>query len=305
MAKRKRNLTGALNLIEHITKEIKKQTSFFFAAPAVLCALCMLCVPVIALYYRSFFNEHSVGFNFANYAHFYDLLYVKVIGRSLFFAISTTIGTLSFGYPVAYFIAFYSKKSKFLFIFLLTLPFWTNIIVQVYAWFFILEKQGLLNTLLLHLGIIKTPIEMLYSTFSILLVMIYCYLPFMIIPLYNALEKIDHKLLEASRDLGATHWITLKKIIIPLSAYGIRTGVLLVFVPSFGEFVIPALIGGSKSVSVGSLISFYYIEMYNEPLGAAFTIIASIVLIISVVGIYQFINYCFKKSPSTQPERLL
>ncbi|HTM05634.1 MAG TPA: ABC transporter permease [Patescibacteria group bacterium] len=289
-------------MIEYLRKEIKKQLPFFFAAPAVLCTLFMLCVPVLVLYYRSFFNDTVPGLTFINYTHFYDILYAKVIGRSLLFALGTTFGTLLLGYPVAYFIAFYTKKSKFLFIFLLTLPFWTNIIVQVYAWFFILEKEGFLNTSLLYLGIINEPIKILYSTWATLIVMIYCYLPFMIIPLYNALEKIDQKLLEASRDLGATHWETLKQITIPLSANGIRTGIILVFVPSFGEFVIPALIGGSKFVSVGSLISFYYIEMYNEQLGATFTIIASIVLILSVLCLYQCINYYFKRRSSNEFE---
>lgn len=283
-------------MVAEITKILKKNLPFFFTSPAVLSALVMLWLPVFILLARSFFSNTGAHFTFAHYNHFYNALFIKVISTSLFFAFSTTLGTLLLGYPVAYFIAFYLTKRKILYIFLLSLPFWTNIIVQVYAWFFILEREGLLNKCLLYLGLINNPIEMLYNQLTILVVMVYCYLPFMIVPLYNALEKIDKKMLEASKDLGATDWQTLQKITIPLSIDGIRTGIILVFVPSFGEFVIPALIGGSKSFSVGALISFYYIEMYNKPLGATFTIIASVVLICAVLCIHSCIHYFFQNT---------
>lgn len=283
-------------MIATLTKILKKHISFFFTVPAILSAIIMLWAPVFILLTRSFLHESTGLLTLDHYKHFYNPLFVKLITQSLFFAFSTTIGTLLLGYPVAYFIAFYVQKRKLFYIFLLSLPFWTNIIVQVYAWFFILERHGLLNRCLLYIGLINQPIEMLYNNYSILIVMIYCYLPFMIIPLYNALEKIDKKMLEASKDLGATDWQTLLKITIPLSIDGIRTGIILVFVPSFGEFVIPALIGGSKSFSVGSLISFYYIEMYNKPLGATFTVIASAVLIGSIVCIHKCIQFFSKYS---------
>ncbi|RTL07243.1 ABC transporter permease [Candidatus Dependentiae bacterium] len=283
-------------MVAEIKKILKKNLSFFFTAPAVLASLIMLWLPVFILLFRSFFNETTSHFTISHYNHFYNPLFIKVISTSLFFAFSTTLGTLLLGYPVSYFIAFYVTKKKLLYVFLLSLPFWTNIIVQVYAWLFILEREGLLNKCLLYLGIINDPIEMLYNQWTILVVMVYCYLPFMIIPLYNALEKIDKTMLEASKDLGATDWQTLQKITIPLSIDGIRTGIILVFVPSFGEFIIPALIGGSKSFSVGALISFYYIEMYNKLLGATFTIIASIALICAVLCMYTFIHYFFQSA---------
>lgn len=289
-------------MIKKLTKALKKQAPFFFTMPAVLSALIMLWIPVCILLAQSFFNDNTGALTIENYRHFYDPLFLKVIVQSLLLAFGTTMGTLLLGYPVAYFIAFYVHTRKILYIFLLSLPFWTNIIVQVYAWFFILEKNGLLNKSLLALGIINHPIEILYNQMSVLVVMIYCYLPFMIIPLYNALEKIDKKMLEASKDLGATDWQTLQKITIPLSATGIRTGIILVFVPSFGEFVIPALIGGSKAFSVGSLITLYYIEMYNKPLGGTFTVIASIILIISILFIHKCIQCIF--SPPRKEEKI-
>jgi ABC-type spermidine/putrescine transport system permease subunit I len=198
--------------------------------------------------------------------------------QSFFFALTATIGTFFIGYPVAYFITFYTQKCKIFLLFLLTLPFWTNFVVQAYSWFFILEKEGLLNSFLIYTGIIDVPLTFMYTIGAIVFIMVYCYLPFMVIPICNSLEKIENRLFEASMDLGATRWETFKYIIFPLSLKGVQTGMILVFIPAFGEFVIPSLIGGSKYLSVGSLISYYYIEIYNQTMGATFTVMSCCIL---------------------------
>jgi ABC-type spermidine/putrescine transport system permease subunit I len=144
----------------------------------------------------------------------------------------------------------------------------------------VLDHNGLINVVLLKLGIISEPLHIINNMKSIFVVMVYYYLPFMMMPLYSILEKIQHELLEASMDLGATHWQTFRRITIPLSMSGIKTGVFLVFVPAFGEFAIPSIIGGGQQMFVGSLISHYFLVARDSQLGAAFTVASGFVLMI-------------------------
>ena len=201
-------------------------------------------------------------------------------------ALFTALSCLAIAYPVAYFLALRVKRYKNFLLFLFTLPFWTNFLVLVYAWFFLLEYNGLINTLLMKVGFISQPLHMANSFFAIGIVMVYCYVPFMLMPLYAVLEKFDPRLIESSFDLGANSWQTFKKVVLPASLPGIRTGFFLVFVPSFGEFAIPALLGGSKYMFVGSLISYYFLMARNIYLGAAFTVLSAVVLALVSFGIY-------------------
>ncbi len=225
-----------------------------------------------------------------HYANLFSFPYFAIIGRSLFLSLVTSATCLLCAYPVAYFLAIHVRRRKNILLFLLTLPFWVNFLVQVYAWFFILEHDGLINKSLLALGIIDTPLLLASSSVSIFVVMVYCYLPFMIMPLYTRLEKIDPRLLEASADLGATPWQTFKRVTLPLSFPGIKTGMLLVLIQAFGEFVVPALFGGSKYMLVGSLISYYFFTARDNALGAAFTSISSLVLLITIATLYLIVR---------------
>ncbi len=196
-------------------------------------------------------------------------------------ACSVTIICLLCAYPVAYFLALkVGGRWKNPLLFLLTLPFWTNFLIQIYSWVFVLDHNGLINTILLKIGIIQEPLHLINNMAAIFVVMVYYYLPFMMMPLYSILEKIQHELLEASMDLGATHWQTFTRITVPLSRSGIKTGVFLVFVPAFGEFAIPAIIGGGQHMFVGTLVSHYFLVSRDNEIGAAFTMISGIVLII-------------------------
>jgi len=276
-----------------IKAALTKETPFFMIAPALIWQVLFFCVPFAIIVYLSFVKS-SVGLvnpqvSLFYYLSLFDFSYMKIIARSLIFAIANTFFCLMFAYPVAYFLARKIKRFKNVFLFFLILPFWINMLVQIYAWFFILERNGLINTFLLKIGIINSPLHLANNMGTVLFVMIYCYMPFMIMPLYTALEKINERLIESSYDLGANGWQTFKNITLPLSLPGIKTGCFLVFVPSFGEFVIPALMGGSKNMFVGSLITHYFLVAQDANQGAAFTCFSGAILLsVIVLGNWYF-----------------
>lgn len=261
---------------------------FFMSLPAYVWVVVFFYVPLALICLRSV--VHVVPdklLSFYAYRTFFSSIYLKILSNSLVLASITSILCLLIAYPLAYYVALKCRSwAKRVLIFLLTLPFAVNILVQAYAWFFVLENTGLVNSLLRTLGIINVPIQILYTHFAVFLVMVYCYLPFMIMPIYTALEKMDMRLVEASYDLGASWWQTLCKVIIPLSVPGIRIGFVLVFIASFGEFVIPALLGGNKFMYAGSLISYYFLTTNDDVLGSAFTCLSCALVLLCVLLIY-------------------
>ena len=208
-------------------------------------------------------------------------------------ALSNAVICLAVGYPLAYFIAFAGQKFKSILLFLLIVPFWTNFLLHVYAWFFVLEKEGFLNNLLRGLGLIQEPIHFLNTMFATMIMMVYYYLPFMVLPLYSALERFDYRLIEASLDLGASSMQTFRRILLPLTLRGVRAGFFLVFIPSFGEFAIPELMGGDKRMFVGSVVSHYILGEETGSLGAAFTVVSCLILLISAIILYWLIGKLF------------
>ncbi len=270
-----------------------QELPFFFSQPALIWQVLFFYLPIFFVIFISFKTIDSslfTGFTLSNYATFFGAFsYLIILGRSLALAFFTSVFCLLIGYPVAFYIARRAERWKSLMLFFLVLPFWTNMLVQVYAWFAVLEYHGLINNLLLYLGLISEPLALLNNRFAVYIVMIYYYLPFMIIPIYAVLEKLDNAYIEASRDLGANRVQTFFRVILPLSMSGITTGFFLVFVPAFGEFVIPGLMGGSKYMYVGTLISYYYLIARNEPMGAAFTVLSCVTLIIASFTVYRFL----------------
>ncbi len=260
------------------------ENSFFWGVIALVWQALFFYLPLSFLLTTSFVKHMPSSnvsyFSFDYYRALFQPVYGFIFLRSLIAASCTVLVTLSIAYPVAYYIAVKVKKWKSVLFALLIIPFWTNFLLLVYSWYFLLENDGIVNTFLLKLGVISTPLHLMNTTFAIYFGMFYCYLPFMLLPLYSSLEKFDPRLLEASADLGATFWQTFRTIIIPLTSSGIKTGAILVFVPAFGEFVIPALLGGDKTMYVGSVITHYFLTMRNVPLGSAFTCLAAIVLVI-------------------------
>ncbi|MFZ5953586.1 MAG: ABC transporter permease [Candidatus Dependentiae bacterium] len=276
-----------------ITAIKNKYTAFSLYIPALLWQFLFFYIPAAGIVLLSFIGFDAQGWYFTTefYSSLFASIYFRVIARSLLLALATSFTCLLAAYPMCYFLAVKARKAKNILLFFLILPFWTSLMVQVYSWFFILEKQGLLNSILLKLGFISAPIPFLNSLFAIYLVMVYCYLPFMIFPLYANLEKLDRRLLEASSDLGANAWNTFKHVTLPLSLPGIRTGFFLVFVPAFGELVIPVLLGGGRYLFVGPLISQFFLSARDIGRGSAFTILSGVVLALSAWAIMRVFKW--------------
>jgi spermidine/putrescine transport system permease protein len=212
----------------------------------------------------------SSGDFLANYAKSLDPLYLKIYWRSLWMAVLTTVLCLLISYPMAYYIAVIAPaKYKNLLLALVVIPFWTSFLIRTYAWMLILRTEGLVNTLLMNAGLVQQPLDLLYNEFSVMLGLVYGELPFMILPLYASLEKLDLTLLEAASDLGSHHLETFRRVTLPLTMPGIVAGVVLVFIPSIGQFVVSDLLGGAKSILAGNLIQNQFLMANNKPFGSA------------------------------------
>jgi len=276
--------------MDNVKKLVTQELSFALAIPAFLWQLIFLCVPLSIIIYFSV--APGAFLSLSSYVALIHFSYVRVIARSLLLATATALITLMLSYPIVYYIVRHLSYIRKHLLVLLMLPFLTNFLVLAYSWFFLLERDGLINSFLMRFSFINEPLSLIYNNGAVLIVMCYCYLPFMIMPLYVSLEKLDVRLLEASADLGANAWQTFVRVTLPLSFPGIKTGLLLVFVPAFGEFAIPTLLGGSKFLVVGSLISYYFFVARNNSLGAAFTIVAGIVLFLFLIALQKGVT-CF------------
>jgi putrescine transport system permease protein len=228
-----------------------------------------------------------IKINLTNYSFVgTDSLYLLSYLDSLLIAFIGTTGCLLIGYPIAYGIVKTPAPLRTVLLMMVILPFWTSFLLRVYAWIGILSPHGFLNTALLKIGLISTPLPLLDTSFATILGIIYCYLPFMIFPLYTSLEKIDYALIEAAYDLGASPLNALSQIIIPLSMPGIIAGSLLVFIPAVGEFVIPELLGGSQTLMIGKLIWNEFFMNRDWPVASALAILMLILLLIPL-SIFQ------------------
>ncbi len=207
----------------------------------------------------------------SNYVRSLEPIYLEIYFRSLWMATVTTVFCLLIGYPMAYFISIRIKPSlKNTMLTLVVIPFWTSFLIRTYAWIIILRSEGLINNALMALGIIQSPIEtLLYSEFAVTLGLVYGELPFMILPLYASIEKLDLSLLEAAGDLGSNPFWTFLKVTVPLTMPGIAAGIVLVFIPTIGAFITPDLLGGAKSILVGNLIQNQFVIARDKPFGSA------------------------------------
>ncbi len=274
-----------------VKQSFLQELPFFWSMPALVWQTLFFYVPLIFVIITSFRQWGQQGiFTLDHYTACFTWSVAHIIARSLTLSLCTATCCLLIGYPVAYYIARKATFWKNTLLFFLVLPFWTNMLVQVYAWFAILEHKGILNNLLMKLHIIAQPLSLMNTSFAIYLVMVYYYIPFMVIPIYVILEKLQDEYLEASADLGATPVQTFFRVTLPLSMSGITTGFFLVFVPAFGEFVIPGLMGGNKFMYVGSLITYYYLNVRDASVGSACTVISMLVLAGASCVIYRFFS---------------
>jgi putrescine transport system permease protein len=216
----------------------------------------------------------TLKLNFANYQFiFSDALYVKTYISSLKYAVLTTLICLAIGYPFAYFMARSPKHLQPMLLMLIMLPFWTSFLLRIYAWKTLLVSNGVINNILMSLHIIDSPIAMMNNSFSLIIGMVYSYLPFMILPLYANLSKLDLRYLEAAADLGASPFKAFWLITVPLSKAGIIAGSMLVFIPAVGEFVIPELLGGPDTLMIGRVLWDEFFSNNDWPMAAAVAVV--------------------------------
>jgi len=206
--------------------------------------------------------------------------HLSILWRSVRLSFTTTLLALFIGFPTAYFIATRPKQRRAMWLFLITIPFWTNLLIRTFAMMEVIRNEGIINQVLLKLGIIEKPLTMLFTDFSIMMGMLYVYLPLMVLPLYASLEKLDFRLVEAGYDLYATRLQVLRRIIIPIVKPGLIAGSILVFIPALGAYVTPRVLGGGKNLMLGNLIELQFGQGRNWPLGAAL----SITLMLLVMG---------------------
>ncbi len=218
------------------------------------------------------------GFSLGSYARMFDPLYLHVFWNSFYLAALTTVLCLVFGYPFAYLIARAPARMRPMLLMLVIIPFWTSSLVRTYALIVILKTKGLLNELLLALGLITEPIEMLYTDFAVIVGLVYTLLPFMVLPLYAAIEKLDLRLVEAARDLGADRLRTFTKVIIPLTMPGIIAGSMLVFLPGLGLFYVADILGGAKTTLIGNLIQRQFLSARDWPFGSAASVTLTVAM---------------------------
>ncbi|MFY9552515.1 MAG: ABC transporter permease [Thermoanaerobaculia bacterium] len=225
----------------------------------------------------------------SQYARSLHPIYLQIFWRSIWMAVVTTVLCLAISYPVAYYIAVTAPpRKRNLLLGLVVIPFWTSFLIRTYAWMFLLRTEGLINRVLIGLGLTTQPLELLYNNFAVLIGLVYGELPFMILPLYASLEKLDLSLLEASADLGAPRASTFRRVTVPMTMPGIVAGIILVFVPSLGQFIVSDLLGGARTILAGNLIQNQFAVARNKPFGAAiaFELTAAVLLLLLAYARY-------------------
>jgi len=220
----------------------------------------------------------------------FDIVYLEILGRSIGLATATVIATLVVCYPVAFWISKLSAKQKSFFILLITLPFFTSMVVRLYAWILILRDSGFANQFLEWTGVIDEPLSIMYSNTAVIIGMVYIFIPFMFMPIYSSVEKLDGRLIQASEDLGATPFTTFRKVILPMTLPGVFAGSVLVFIPSLGNFVIPDLFGGAKVLMIGNMVEQQFLYARNWPFGAALSMIISLFMLILLAVFFYRVN---------------
>lgn len=245
----------------------------FIAAPLAI-------VVVVSLTTRGPYGKTVYDFTPSNFLRAFDPLYLRVYWRTAWIATTTTLLCAIVSYPVAYYLALRApERWKRPLLVLTVIPFWTSFLIRTYAWILLLRSEGVINSALMGTGLIGVPLKLLYSDFAVLAGQVYGELPFMILPIYVALDRLDIRLLEAAQDLGANRSWTFVKVTLPLSRPGLIAGIVLVFIPSLGAFITPDLLGGAKSVMIGNLIQNQFAQL-NQPFGSALSLILTMAVLL-------------------------
>ena len=279
-------------------------TGWLGVAPALLIIGCFMLIPIGIVAVYSFLDADPYGgvrrsFSIEAYVQLlyerdlddsllFNGAYLRIFLRSVALAGAATVLSAAVGFPVAYFVAMQPPRRRNLLVALITVPFWTNLLIRTYCWILILRDTGLINNLLLSAGVIDAPITLLYTYGAILIGLVYTYVPFMVLPIYAAIEKLDRRLLEVAHDLYANRLRVLRRVILPLAVPGIAAGAILVFIPSVGAFIAPDLLGGGKHLMLGSLIQLQFASSRNWPFGSAVAMV--LLAVVLILLLYQVLG---------------
>lgn len=248
------------------------------ALPYVIWSAIFIIVPLFLIVYFSFFVDGQ--FTTANYTKFAEDYYIKAMWRSIWMAFVSTLVCLLLAYPLAMILSSKEMSEKSIILILVILPMWMNSLLRTYAWSYLLENNGVVNSFLENFGI--GPIKFLYGNGGVIFGMVYNFFPFMVLPIYNVLAKMDHSLIEASYDLGADKYTTFRKVILPLSMPGVITGIIMVFMPALTTFLITRLLGGGKVMLIGNIIEEQFTRTGDIGFGSAVSMILMIIVLITL-----------------------
>ncbi len=286
--------------MERLRRHPELQAWLILAIPVIF-LLIFFMAPLLIVFVYSFLERGKYGgvewvFTLDNIRRVFDPLYFKTFLRSFYIAIVTTLITLGLGYPLAYFIAKSPPNRRGALLFALMIPFWTNFLIRTYAWLTLLRTHtGLINVTLMNWGLLSKPLPLYGNDFAIILGLVYGWLPVMVLPIYAALERLDESLLEAARDLYASSGKAFWRVTWPLSLPGVVAGSMLVFIPSLGAFVTPAILGGGKSLMIGNIISNQFLGAHDWPFGSALSMVMMIAMLAATLIYFRWT----KKSESS------
>jgi spermidine/putrescine transport system permease protein len=260
-------------------------TRAVFLGPGLAFTAVFVAVPVLLVLSYTVFDRGRFGgieyeFTLDNFTRAFEPTFRRVLVSSLGIAAAATAIALAIGYPVAYAIAKLPERWRSLVLVLVVIPFWTNFLIRTYAWIVLLNTQGVLNDALLGLGVVDERIDLLYTRGAVIAGLVYVYLPLMILPIYASVARLDRELREASSDLGGSRFSTFTQVTLPLSLPGVVTGCIFVFVPSLGNFVVPELLGGGKTVMVGNLVRDQFLKARDWPFGATLALFMIVLLVL-------------------------
>lgn len=265
-------------------------------SPPLIYVLLMLAFPMGAIILFSFWTQEfmtlDTTFTLANYREIWEKpIFAALLQRSLFVSGCVTLVTVILAFPVAYFVSFHvAPERKSLWLFLITIPFWTSYLIRVFLWKVILGYNGVVNTGLIKIGLIDEPLTfILYNVNAVIITLAHAFAPFAILPIFVSLEKIDRSLLEASQDLGESKFTTFFRVTLPLAMPGVVAAVLIVFIPTIGDYVTPELMGGAGGKLVANMIQTQFLALNNAPLGAALAIVAMI-CVTAISLLFVFLN---------------
>ncbi|MGB7860135.1 MAG: ABC transporter permease [Acidimicrobiia bacterium] len=277
--------------LERAAEKAESRRGFFISLPAYLYLILFFAIPLVLVFVYSFASRSSTGqtllegWNLDSYKRLFTPLVLEIFTRSFSLAIVTTAICLLVSYPFAYYIATRSPAVRNILLVLVMIPFWSNFLVRTYAWRFILGSDGLASQVSQALG--GEPIRILFTNTAVLIGLVYGFLPFMVLPLYAAIERLDWSLVEAARDLYANGWTAFRKVTLPLSMPGVVAGSILVFIPTLGAYVTPAILGGARTTLLGDYIVAQFLSARNWPFGSALSFAVMFVMLLATVFYFR------------------